>query len=324
LAGLITSLKDKLTKTRQGFTEKIDSFFARFAKVDEDLLEELEEILIQADIGAQTSFELVDDLRLIIKEQRITEPTALTGELQKLIQQYLGEHQNLIINGDNHYANANSSYDGTSGDNKTSGLTIYLVVGVNGVGKTTTIGKMAHHYTQQNKKVILAAADTFRAAASEQLQIWAGRAGADIIKHGEGADPAAVVFDALQAARARKADYLIVDTAGRLHNKVNLMNELNKIKRVIAREIPGAPHEVLLVLDATTGQNAIQQVKSFREASDITGVILTKMDGTAKGGVVVGLSHEADVAVKLIGVGEGPEDLRPFDPQEFAQAIFER
>ncbi|MCL1790910.1 MAG: signal recognition particle-docking protein FtsY [Peptococcaceae bacterium] len=308
MAGFITSLKDKLTKTRQGFTEKIDTFFARFTKIDEDLLEELEEILIQADIGAQTSFELVEDLRCIIKEQRLTEPTALTGELQKLIQQYLGERRDLNIN------------DETT----PTPLTVYLIVGVNGVGKTTTIGKMAHQYTQQNKKVVLAAADTFRAAASEQLQIWAGRAGADIIKHGEGADPAAVVFDALQAARARKADYLIIDTAGRLHNKINLMNELNKIKRVITREISGAPHEVLLVLDATTGQNAIQQVKSFREASDLTGVILTKMDGTAKGGVIVGLSHEAGVAVKLIGVGEGLEDLRPFDPQEFAQAIFER
>ncbi|MCL1918426.1 MAG: signal recognition particle-docking protein FtsY [Peptococcaceae bacterium] len=303
MAGFIASLKEKLTKTRQGFTEKIDSFFARFTKVDENLLEELEEILIQSDIGAQTSFELVEDLRQIVKEQRITDPAALPVKLQEIIREYLGERQDLIMNDE---------------------LTVFLVVGVNGVGKTTTIGKMAHLFTQQKKKVILAAADTFRAAASEQLEIWAGRAGADIIKHGEGADPAAVVFDALQAARARKADVLIVDTAGRLHNKVNLMNELNKIKRVIAREIPEAPHEVLLILDATTGQNAIQQVKIFREASDVTGVILTKMDGTAKGGVVVGLRHEANVAVKLMGVGETLEDLRPFDPQEFAQAIFER
>jgi fused signal recognition particle receptor len=304
LAGFITSLKDKLTKTRQGFTERIDSFLSRFTKVDEDLLEELEEILIQSDIGAQTSMELVDDLRQIVKEQRITEPSALSGKLQELIESYLGERQDFVTNAD--------------------GLTVYLVVGVNGVGKTTTIGKMAYQFTRQGKKVILAAADTFRAAASEQLEIWASRAGAEIIKHGEGADPAAVVFDALQAARARKADYLIVDTAGRLHNKVNLMNELNKIKRIIERESPDAPHEVLLVLDATTGQNAIQQVKTFRGTSNVTGVILTKMDGTAKGGVVVGLSREANVAVKLIGVGEGLDDLLPFDPQEFAQAIFER
>ncbi|MGI6449872.1 MAG: signal recognition particle-docking protein FtsY [Desulfitobacteriia bacterium] len=302
MAGLFNKLKERLTKTRQGFVDKVGEIFTGAKKIDENLYEELEEALIQADVGVNTALELVDLLRKTVKEQKISDPAALQEVLKEQITALLGEQSPLKF--------------------APTGLTVYLVVGVNGVGKTTTIGKLASNLKAQGKKVILAAGDTFRAAAIEQLEVWGARSGAEVIKQTEGADPAAVAFDALRAANSRRADVLLVDTAGRLHNKVNLMNELSKIKRVIEREVPGAPHEVLLVLDATTGQNALQQVKLFQEAADITGIILTKLDGTAKGGVILGIQSEAKVPVKLIGIGEGVEDLRPFDPREFARALF--
>lgn len=302
MAGLFNKLKERLTKTRQGFVDKVGEIFTGAKKIDENLYEELEEALIQADVGVNTALELVDLLRKTVKERKISDPAALQEVLKEQITALLGEQSPLKV--------------------APTGLTVYLVVGVNGVGKTTTIGKLASNLKAQGKKVILAAGDTFRAAAIEQLEVWGARSGAEVIKQTEGADPAAVAFDALRAANSRRADVLLVDTAGRLHNKVNLMNELSKIKRVIEREVPGAPHEVLLVLDATTGQNALQQVKLFQEAADITGIILTKLDGTAKGGVILGIQGEAKVPVKLIGIGEGIEDLRPFDPREFARALF--
>ncbi|HHV65224.1 MAG TPA: signal recognition particle-docking protein FtsY [Peptococcaceae bacterium] len=302
MAGLFSKLKERLTKTRQGFVDKVGEIFSGAKKIDEDLYEELEEVLIQADVGVNTALELVETLRKTANERKISEPAVLQEVLKEQITAMLGEERALQF--------------------APAGPTVFLVVGVNGVGKTTTIGKLASNLRAQGKKVLLAAGDTFRAAAIEQLEVWGARAGAEVIKQGEGADPAAVVFDALRAAKSRHIDVLLIDTAGRLHNKVNLMNELSKIKRVIEREIPGAPHEVLLVLDATTGQNALQQVKIFQEAADVTGIILTKLDGTAKGGVILGIQSEAKVPVKLIGIGEGIEDLKPFEPREFAKALF--
>lgn len=302
MAGLFSKLKDKLTKTRQGFVDKVERIFTGAVKIDEDLYEELEEALIQSDVGISTSMDLVENLRKKVKERKISDPLVLNEVLKENIIELLGEKIELKLN--------------------TSGTTVYLVVGVNGVGKTTTLGKLAHHFRSEGKSVLLAAGDTFRAAAIEQLEVWGQRAGVDVIKQNEGADPAAVAFDALQAAKSRNIDILLIDTAGRLHNKVNLMKELTKIKRVIEREIPSAPHEVLLVLDATTGQNAIQQVKLFQEAAEVTGIILTKLDGTAKGGVVLGIQGEAQVPVKMIGLGEGLEDLKPFEPDQFAEALF--
>jgi fused signal recognition particle receptor len=300
--GIFSKLKESLTRTRQGLVEKIDGLITGRKSIDEDLYEELEEILIQADVGSDTSLNLVDNLRRLVKERKIGDPSELRSLLKELARDILGQERSPMANGGN--------------------PTTILVVGVNGVGKTTTIGKLAYNLKQDGKKVILAAGDTFRAAAIDQLEIWGNRAGVDVIKHSEGSDPAAVVFDAVQAARARNVDYLVVDTAGRLHTKSNLMEELKKVGRVLSRENPGAPHEVLLVLDATTGQNAINQAKIFGEATGVTGIVLTKLDGTAKGGVVIGIKQALDIPVKYIGIGEGIDDLRPFDAEDFVEALF--
>lgn len=302
MAGIFNKLKERLTKTRQGFVDKVEQVFTGARKIDEKLYEELEEVLIQSDVGVSTAFELVELLRKSVKEQKISDPSMLREVLKEHISALLGEESPLNF--------------------AAKSPTVYLVVGVNGVGKTTTIGKLARNLSSQGKSVMLAAGDTFRAGAIEQLEVWGERAGVEVIKQAEGADPAAVAFDAVKAAKSRGVDVLLVDTAGRLHNKVNLMNELSKIKKVIQREVPEAPHEVLLVLDATTGQNGIQQVKLFQEAADVTGIILTKLDGTAKGGVILGIQGEAKVAVKLIGIGEGIDDLKTFQPKEFAKALF--
>lgn len=299
---LFERLKQGLTKAKQGITDKIDDVLKSYTKVDEELLEELEEILITADVGVNTTMDIIDKLRDKIKDNKITEPVGVKEELKNIIEEIL--------------TNENSTL------NVEKSPTIILMVGVNGVGKTTTIGKLANRYKQEGKKVLLAAGDTFRAAAIEQLEVWAGRSNVDIIKHQEGADPGAVVFDAIKAAKARKVDLLICDTAGRLHNKANLMNELGKVFKIVDREFPEANKEVLLVVDATTGQNAVVQAKTFKEVADITGIVLTKLDGTAKGGVVLAVKSEIDVPVKLIGVGEKVEDLQDFDAKAFSEALF--
>jgi fused signal recognition particle receptor len=301
----LDKLKDGLAKTRDAFTDRIEQIISGSSKIDDDLLEELEEAMIQADIGVNTAMRIMNDVRKTVRKEQIESPTALYDVLSKKIAEILGgESKPLNI--------------------AATAPTVILVVGVNGVGKTTTIGKLAGQLKREGRKVLLAAGDTFRAAAIDQLEIWGNRVGAEVIKHGEGSDPAAVAFDAAQAAKARKADVLIMDTAGRLHNKSNLMDELRKVTRIISREIPGAPHEVLLVLDATTGQNAISQARAFQEVAGVTGVALTKLDGTAKGGVVVAISSELSIPVKLIGIGEGIDDLRPFAPEDFAAALFPR
>ena len=299
---LFERLKQGLTKAKQGITDKIDDVLKSYTKVDEDLLEELEEILITADVGVNTTMDIIDKLRDKIKENKITNPLDVKEELKNII-------EDILIN-ENSKLNVEKS------------PTIILMVGVNGVGKTTTIGKLANRYKQEGKKVLLAAGDTFRAAAIEQLEVWAGRSNVDIIKHQEGADPGAVIFDAIKAAKARKIDLLICDTAGRLHNKANLMNELGKVFKIVDREFPNANKEVLLVVDATTGQNAVAQAKIFKEVADITGIVLTKLDGTAKGGVVLAVKSEVDVPVKLIGVGEKVEDLQDFNAKAFSEALF--
>ena len=299
---LFERLKQGLTKAKQGITDKIDDVLKSYTKVDEELLEELEEILITADVGVNTTMDIIDKLRDKIKENKITEPSGVKAELKNIIEERL--------------TNENSTL------NVEKSPTIILMVGVNGVGKTTTLGKLANRYKQEGKKILLAAGDTFRAAAIEQLEVWAGRSNVDIIKHQEGADPGAVVFDAIKAAKARKVDLLICDTAGRLHNKANLMNELGKVFKIVDREFPEANKEVLLVVDATTGQNAVVQAKTFKEVADITGIVLTKLDGTAKGGVVLAVKSEVDVPVKLIGVGEKVEDLQDFDAKAFSEALF--
>ena len=299
---LFERLKQGLTKAKQGITDKIDDVLKSYTKVDEELLEELEEILITADVGVNTTMDIIDKLSDKIKENKITEPAGVKAELKNIIEEIL--------------TNENSTL------NVEKSPTIILMVGVNGVGKTTTIGKLANRYKQEGKKILLAAGDTFRAAAIEQLEVWAGRSNVDIIKHQEGADPGAVVFDAIKAAKARKVDLLICDTAGRLHNKANLMNELGKVFKIVDREFPEANKEVLLVVDATTGQNAVVQAKTFKDVADITGIVLTKLDGTAKGGVVLAVKSEVDVPVKLIGVGEKVEDLQDFDAKAFSEALF--
>lgn len=301
--GFFDRLKKGLEKTRQNFTEKIGQIVLGYAKIDDEFLDEIEEALISADVGVKTSMRLMEEIRKGIKAKQINSPADLQPFLAKRISELLTEGV----------------------DNSKVAMqppTVIVVVGVNGVGKTTTIGKLGNYYKEQGKHVVLAAADTFRAAAIDQLEIWGQRIGADVIKHTEGADPAAVAFDAVKAAQARKADILIIDTAGRLHTKSNLMEELKKISRVIAREIPDAPHETLLVLDATTGQNAINQATIFSQAAPVTGVVLTKLDGTAKGGVVIGIKSELKMPVKWVGVGEGIDDLRPFDAEDFAKALF--
>ncbi|MHB0740629.1 signal recognition particle-docking protein FtsY [Peptostreptococcus stomatis] len=300
--GIFARLLAGLSKTKDNITGRIDSLLKSYTKIDEDLLEELEEILITADVGVTTTMEIIDRLRDMIKERGVKDPLEVRDLLKEIVASILKE--------------------GNSGLDLDPGPAVIVMVGVNGVGKTTTIGKLAQRYKKDGKKVMLAAADTFRAAASEQLDIWAKRVDVDIIKHHEGADPGAVVFDAIKASQSRKVDLLICDTAGRLHNKANLMNELGKIFKIIDREYPEAKKEVLLVVDATTGQNAVSQAKTFKEVANITGIVLTKLDGTAKGGVVLAVKSEVDVPVKLIGVGERAEDLQSFDAESFTDAIF--
>lgn len=302
--GFMEKFKKGLSKTRENINEKINVLVKRKGKLDEEFWEELEEILIQADVGVATSLELVDSIRKAAKKQKITE----SSEVVCLIRE---EIKNLL---DYHSTPLNITEETPN---------VILIVGVNGSGKTTTIAKLAYRFKQENKKVILAAADTFRAAAIDQLQVWADRVGVELIKQQEGSDPGAVVFDSINAARARKADILIIDTAGRLQNKTNLMKEIGKVRKIIEREVPGAPHEVLLVLDATTGQNAISQARIFQEVTGVTGIVLTKLDGTAKGGIVLAIVKELDIPVKLAGIGEDMEDLRDFSPRIFAQALFE-
>ena len=299
---LFERLKQGLTKAKQGITDKVDQVLKSYTKVDEDLLEEIEEILITADVGVETTMYIIDKLTDAIKTKKITDPQDVKGELKLIIEEIL--------------TNDNSTLDVSHSPS------IIIMVGVNGVGKTTTIGKLASRYKKEGKKVLIAAGDTFRAAAIDQLEVWANRSGVDIIKHQEGADPGAVIFDSIKAAKARNIDLLICDTAGRLHNKANLMNELSKVFKIIDREYPEAKKEVLLVVDATTGQNAVSQAKSFKQVCDITGLVLTKLDGTAKGGVILAVKSEVDVPVKLIGVGEKMEDLQDFDAKAFSEALF--
>jgi len=301
--GFFDNLKAGLEKTRKSFTEKIERLVVGYAHIDDELIEELEAILLSADVGVPTTNKLVGDIRRAVRNKEINSPEELKPFLKSRM-------TSLLSAGGNNELLAGKP------------PTVIVVVGVNGVGKTTTIGKIGNYYKQCGMKVLLAAGDTFRAAAIEQLEIWSGRIGADIIKHTEGSDPAAVAYDAVQAAKARNTDILIIDTAGRLHTKSNLMEELKKICRVIAKEIPGAPHETLLVLDATTGQNAINQAKIFGQATDVSGVVLTKLDGTAKGGVIVAIKSELGLPVKWIGVGENINDLQPFRPEEYVNALF--
>ena len=299
---LFDRLKQGLTKAKQGITDRIDEVLKAYTKVDEELLEDLEEVLITADVGVNTTMDIIEKLEDVIRTKKITDPQDVREELKLIIEDIL-------------------SKDDTKLDVSHS-PTIILMVGVNGVGKTTTIGKLAHRYKSEGKKVLLAAGDTFRAAAIDQLEVWANRCNVDIIKHQEGADPGAVIFDAIKASKARGVDVLICDTAGRLHNKSNLMNELGTVFKIVDREYPEAKKEVLLVVDATTGQNAVSQAKSFKEVCDITGLALTKLDGTAKGGVILAVKSEVDVPVKLIGVGEKMEDLQDFDSKSFVDALF--
>lgn len=302
--GFFDRLKEGLSKTRKSFTEKIEQLVVGYATIDDEFLDDLEAVLLSADVGVKTTALLMSEVRQGIKGKEINSPE----DLRPFLQEKIG---NMLTAGED-----------SSTKMASEGPTVIIVVGVNGVGKTTTIGKLGQFYSEAGRKVMLAAGDTFRAAAIEQLEIWAQRTGAELIKHSAGSDPAAVAFDAVQSAKARNIDVVIIDTAGRLHNKSNLMEELKKIRRVISREIPDAPHETLLVLDATTGQNAVNQAKVFGEAVELTGVVLTKLDGTAKGGVVVAIKNELSLPVKWIGVGEAAADLRPFEPQEFAQALF--
>ena len=295
-------LKKGLQKTKEILFKPFVDLFKKFRKVDEELMEELEEILICADVGAQTTDEILTELRRQIKEYNYKEPDQVKGALKQIMCDMIGEGEEIPFNGE---------------------MTVILVIGVNGVGKTTTIGKVSAALKRQKKKVVVAAADTFRAAAIDQLSVWTDRAGVELIKHSEGSDPAAVVFDAIAAAKKRNADALIIDTAGRLHNKINLMNELAKIDRVITRELPNATRETLLVLDATTGQNAVNQAKEFKNAANITGLVLTKLDGTAKGGIVFSIKKELNIPVKFVGVGEQIDDMERFDAGDFITALFE-
>lgn len=300
--GFFGKLKEGLTKTKDNFTGKISSMLNLYVNIDEDLFEELEEILITSDIGVETSLDIIDNLREKIKENKIKDPKEVIPCLKEVIIDMLGDEENSII------------------PEKTP--EIILVIGVNGVGKTTSIGKMSHKLKDNGYKVLMAAGDTFRAAAIEQLEVWSQRAGVDIIRQQEGSDPAAVVFDSIQAAKARKTDVLICDTAGRLHSKKNLMDELSKINRIVEREYSEANKKTYLVLDATTGQNALQQAKQFTQVCNVDGIILTKLDGTAKGGIVISIKHQLDIPVKLIGVGEGIDDLQNFNSREFVEALF--
>ncbi len=301
--GLFSKLKAGLSKTKESVSSKIEDVLKSFKAIDEDLFEELEEVLIMADLGVATSCDIIDSLRSRAKEKKLTQSDELKAELKEILVEILTRSENTV------------KMEGSPA--------VIMVIGVNGVGKTTSIGKLAYKYNQMGKRVVIAAADTFRAAAIEQLQVWAERADAEIVKQQEGSDPAAVIYDAISAAKKRNADVLLCDTAGRLHNKKNLMEELKKIYRIIDKELPTSSKEVLLVLDATTGQNAVQQAKEFKEAADITGIILTKLDGTAKGGIVFAVKNEYDIPVKLIGLGESADDLEDFNAVDFVDAIFD-
>ncbi len=300
--GFFSKIKAGLQKTKQSISNSVTSLINSFTKIDEELFEELEELLVMSDIGVKTSAEICDILRNKIKEKGITDPAEIKNLMHEIIVDMLGEDEGLQLN---------------------TKPSVILVIGVNGVGKTTSIGKLAHNFKMQNKNVVLGAADTFRAAAIDQLGIWADRAGVSMVKSVEGTDPASVVFDTITSAKAKGADIIICDTAGRLHNKKNLMDELAKINRVIRRELPDSSVETLLVLDAATGQNAVNQAREFKNATDITGIILTKLDGTAKGGIVVPIHNELSIPVKYVGVGEGIDDLQPFNAREFADGIFD-
>ena len=300
--GLFTKLKNGLKKTKDGFVSKIELLINSFTKIDEDFFDELEETLILSDIGAETSMEICDRLRAEVKRTGATDPAVIKELLRGIIAQMLTGENELRL------------------ETKPS---VVMVIGVNGAGKTTTIGKLAANLKRSGKRVIVAAADTFRAAAIDQLNVWTDRAGVDIVKHSEGSDPAAVIFDAINAAKARGADVVLCDTAGRLHNKKNLMEELRKIARVISRELPEASVETLLVLDATTGQNAVNQARLFSESAEISGIVLTKLDGTAKGGIIIAIKNELGIPVKLVGVGEKIDDLQPFIPEDYVKALFE-
>lgn len=299
--GFFDKIAEGIKKTRDSMMSKVNSLINSFTKIDEDFFEELEETLIMCDIGVQTSVDICAELRKKVKETGITDPMLIKNELKAIITEMLGEDKKLDLS---------------------TKPSVVLVIGVNGAGKTTTIGKLAAQLTNQGKKVIVAAADTFRAAAIDQLQIWVDRAGADIVKHNEGSDPASVVFDAITAAKARNADVVICDTAGRLHNKKNLMDELKKITRICSQQAEGCSIETLLVLDATTGQNAVNQAKLFSEVADITGIVLTKLDGTAKGGIIITIHRELGIPVKLVGVGEKIDDLMEFSAKDYADALF--
>lgn len=299
--GLFSKIKEGLKKTRDSVVGQIDSMLKSFTKIDDDLFEELEELLVMGDVGVNTAQLICEELKTRVKRNGVKDPNEIMGMLHDVVREMLEGDTSL------HLATKPS---------------IILVIGVNGVGKTTTIGKISARLTREGKKVVIAAADTFRAAAIDQLAIWAERSGADLVKQGEGSDPAAVVFDAISAAKSRNADVIICDTAGRLHNKKNLMDELSKIGRIIDRELPEAEKEILLVLDATTGQNAVNQAREFKNSCGITGIVLTKLDGTARGGVVIAIKEDLNVPVKFIGVGEQIDDLQPFDPEDFANALF--
>ena len=301
--GLFSKIKEGLRKTKESMISGMQRVVNSFTKIDEDLFEQLEETMIMSDMGVETSVEICEKLRKRVKERGVTDPGKIMELIQEIISEMMGEDVALDLS---------------------TTPSIILVIGVNGAGKTTTIGKLCHQYKQQGKKVLVAAADTFRAAAIDQLEVWTQRAGVDLVKHAEGSDPAAVVFDAVTAAKARKTDVLICDTAGRLHNKKNLMEELRKINRIISQQAEGCAVESLLVLDATTGQNAVNQARLFNEVADITGIVLTKLDGTAKGGIVISIKNELGIPVKLIGVGEQIDDLQPFDSRSFVTALFER
>ncbi len=305
--GFFDKIKKGLEKTKNLFSEKIESVVKNFRAVDEDLLEELEEALILSDLGAETAIAVVDRLRDEVKAGKLKEADEVKDALKRILADMVRSDE------------APGTFMGLHVATKPS---VILVIGVNGVGKTTSIGKLANLFREQGKKVILAAGDTFRAAAADQLEIWAGRANVDIVRQNEGSDPAAVIFDAIRAAKSRNADVIICDTAGRLHNKANLMKELEKISKVIDRELPGADRETILVVDATTGQNAMSQAKVFKETAGITGIALTKLDGTAKGGIVVSIMQTLGVPVKFVGVGEGIDDLLPFNAEDFVSALF--
>lgn len=300
--GFFEKIKTGLLKTKESMIKHIDGFVNSFTKIDEEFFEELEEILITCDIGVSTSQKICENLRIKVKEKGITEPSEIKNEMKEIIIEMLGEDKPLDLS---------------------SKPSVIVVIGVNGAGKTTTIGKLSSQLKASGKKVIVAAADTFRAAAIDQLEVWTNRSEVELIKHAEGSDPASVVFDGISAAKARNADVLICDTAGRLHNKKNLMNELQKISKIINTQCDGCSVETLLVLDATTGQNAVNQTKQFMDVADITGIVLTKLDGTAKGGIVISITDELKIPVKLIGVGEQIDDLQAFNGVEFANALFD-